>query len=157
MAVFFHRRRPHWTRRHMAKHWRECEYCPGRRQWPSLCCQLQAISDLWAPSTPAAQAAQATQQVTAQPAPQDSTQLSPNEHEIFGTISSVHGNSISVATRSGALVDVDATEALDSYQSVVLLVGEPVRMLGTYNASNVFQAAAITRAKASAQLWPPDR
>jgi hypothetical protein len=70
-------------------------------------------------------------------------------------ITTVNGDVITVETRNGALVDVDATEAVESYQSVVLLVDEAVRMLGSYNASNVFQATVITRAKAS--LWPPDR
>jgi hypothetical protein len=113
-----------------------------------------------ASSTASLQAAQTTQQDPPQPAEtaaKDFTQLSPNEHEVFGTIRTVNGNTITVATRTKALVDVDATEAVEAYQSVGLLVDEPVRMLGSYDTSSVFHATVITRAKASPGLWPPDR
>ena len=69
----------------------------------------------------------------------------------------INGNMITVATHKGALINVDATNAVQTYQSVVLLVGEAVRMLGSYNAASVFQATVITRAKASPKLWPPDQ
>ena len=105
----------------------------------------------------AAQFVQQSSPQIAQVASQDSAHLPPNGHEIFGTITTINGDLITVETRNGALVDVDATEAVESYQSVVLLVDKTVRMLGSYNASNVFQATVITRAKASAKLWPPDR
>jgi hypothetical protein len=108
-----------------------------------------------APQT--AQIAQQSSPQPAQPAVQDLTQLPPHGHELFGTISTVDGDMLTVATRTGALVNVDATEAVQAYQSVVLLVDEPVRMFGSYNAANVFQATVITRAKASPRLWPPDR
>jgi hypothetical protein len=112
------------------------------------------------PATAAPQTTQAVQQSslqTAEPAAQDFTQLPAKAHEIFGTISAVNGDMLTVITRTGALVDVDATEAVQAYQSVVLLVDESVRMLGSYNTSNVFQATVITRAKSSPRLWPPDR
>jgi len=90
-------------------------------------------------------------------APLDPTQLGPNQHEIHGTIQTLSGYMLTVATLSGAQVDVDATQAVQTYQSVVLSVGEAVRMLGSYDASNVFHATTITQAKGSAGLWPPDR
>jgi hypothetical protein len=109
-------------------------------------------------------AAPLSAQTTAQASPQatpagvlDFTQLPPHGHELFGTITAVNGDMLTVATRTGALVNVDATEAVQTYQSIVLLVDEPVRMLGSYNAADVFRATVITRAKASSILWPPDR
>jgi hypothetical protein len=92
-----------------------------------------------------------------QPVEPDATQLPPHGHEIFGKISSVDGNMITVVTRKGALINVDATQAVQTYQSVVLLNGEAVRMLGSYNAANVFEATVITHAKLSPKLWLPDR
>jgi hypothetical protein len=108
----------------------------------------------------APQTAQTSQQLSAQTvqtAAEDFTQLPAHGHEIFGTISTVNGDIITVVTRNGALVDVDATEAVQAYQSVVLLVDESVRMLGSYDTANVFHATVITREKASSKLWPSDR
>jgi len=110
--------------------------------------------------TAAPLSAQTTEQASPQAAQAgvlDFTQLPQHGHELFGTITTVNGDMLTVATRKGALVNVDATEAVQTYQSIVLLVDEPVRMLGSYNATNIFQATVITRAKASSRLWPPDR
>jgi hypothetical protein len=93
--------------------------------------------------------AQTTEQASPQAAQAgvlDFTQLPPHGHELFGTITTVNGDMLTVATRTGALINVDATEAVQTYQRIVLLVDEPVRMLGSYNAANVSQATVITRA-----------
>jgi hypothetical protein len=106
------------------------------------------------------QTAQNASQTAAQPvqtAAVEATQLSANEHEIFGTITTVNADILTIKTRAGALVNVDATQAVQAYASIVLLVGEPVRILGSYNTSNLLQAASIARAKPSPALWPPDR
>jgi hypothetical protein len=87
----------------------------------------------------------------------DLTELPPNVYEIFGTISSINGNALTITTRSGAVLKVDATKAVQTYQSIVLLVDESVGILGSFDTSNVLQATVITRAKASPKLWPPDR
>jgi hypothetical protein len=94
---------------------------------------------------------------TVQTTTQDSTELPPNGHEIFGTISSINGDRLTIATRSGAVVNVNATQALQDYQSVVLLVDEAVRVLGSFDSFNVLHATVITRVKLSPALWPPDR
>ena len=88
---------------------------------------------------------------------QDSTELPPNGHEIFGRISSINGDRLTIATRSGGVVNVNATQAVQNYQSVVLLVDEAVRILGSFDPLNVLQATVITRVKPSPALWPPDR
>jgi hypothetical protein len=110
----------------------------------------------------------AAQPQTAQTAPQTATQsvqtaavvatqLSANEHQIFGTITTVNADLFTIKTRTGALVNVDATQAVQEYASVLLLVGEPVRILGSYNTSDVLQATSVARAKPSPALWPPDQ
>jgi len=77
----------------------------------------------------------ATQAVaqTVQTTTQDSTELPPNGHEIVGSISSINGDRLTIATRSGAVVNVNATQARQNYQSVVLLVDEAVRVLGSFD------------------------
>jgi hypothetical protein len=85
------------------------------------------------------------------------TELPPNGHEIFGTINIINGDMFTLTIRKGDVINVDATQAMQEYQSVILLVGEAVRIIGTFDSSNVLQATVITRAKASPRLWPPDR
>jgi len=105
----------------------------------------------------AVQPAQTTPQVSLQPAQQALLPLPSNGHEIFGRIRTINDAMLTIETRTGGLVDVDATEAMQAYQSVVLSIGEAVRLLGTYDTSKVFQATVITRVKDSSELWPPDR
>jgi hypothetical protein len=104
-----------------------------------------------------AQTAPQTAAQSVQTAAVEATQLSANEHQIYGTITTVNGDLLTIKTRTGALVNVDATQAVQEYASVLLLVGEPVRILGSYNTSNVLQATSVARAKPSPALWPPDR
>jgi hypothetical protein len=85
------------------------------------------------------------------------TDLPPNGHEVFGTINNINGDMFTLTIRKGDIINVDATQAMQEYQSVVLLVGEAVRIIGSFDSSNVLQATVITRAKASPRLWPPDR
>jgi hypothetical protein len=68
---------------------------------------------------------------------QDATELGPNERVIFGTISTVNGDTLAVANPSGALVNVDATEAVEAHQSAVLSADEPVRIIGSYDTSSI--------------------
>jgi outer membrane protein assembly factor BamB len=83
--------------------------------------------------------------------------LSPGEHEIFGTIESINsGSNLTVATRSGN-IQVDASPAVQAYQSVTLTVEEAVRLIGTYGSSGILKATSITRAKSNPAGWLPDR
>ena len=83
--------------------------------------------------------------------------LPANDHEISGTIKSVAGDDIVLATRTGKLVRVDASNAVRRHLSVVLLVGEPVTVLGSYGKSGTVDATSISRAKPSPKGWPSDR
>jgi hypothetical protein len=84
-------------------------------------------------------------------APSDSSQ-----HEIFGTISSINGSELTVQTRTGALVQVDASAALANDQCIGLEVGETVDVIGTLDPNGVLLASSIQHAKDSPALWPAD-
>jgi hypothetical protein len=90
-------------------------------------------------------------------APVKPPELLPDGHQIFGTIKAIAGQSITLATRTGKPVLVDATDAVRAHHSVVLLVGSPVAVLGSYDRSGVLRATSVLRAKPSPQGWPADR
>ena len=84
-------------------------------------------------------------------------ELPVGSHEIFATIKTVAGDNLSVATRTGKLIHVDATAAIEAKLSVVLLADEPVRILGSYDNAGVLRATSIAHAKPSPKGWPADR
>ncbi|HLJ27648.1 MAG TPA: DUF5666 domain-containing protein [Candidatus Angelobacter sp.] len=83
--------------------------------------------------------------------PSDNTQ-----HEIFGTISSVNGSQVTVQTRTGSLLQVDASLAIQNDQCIGLEVGAAVDVQGTFDANGTLLANSIQRAKDSPALWPSD-
>jgi len=94
------------------------------------------------------------QQSLRQPAP---AELPPDSHEIFGTIETISGSSLTLTTRTGQRVGVDTADAWRTHHSVVLLVGEPVTVFGRYDRSGVLRATSVLHAKPSPIGWPPDR
>ncbi len=78
-------------------------------------------------------------------------------HEIFGTIITVAGDDITLATRTGKLVRIAADDAVRSHLSVVLLVGEPVTVVGSYDSSGELRAMSVRHAKPAPKGWPADR
>jgi hypothetical protein len=85
-----------------------------------------------------------------------SSSFAPNE--IFGTISGIsgiNGSQITVQRRTGSLLTVDASIAIQNELSVGLEVGEPVDVQGTFNANGML-AHTIQRAKDSSDLWTRD-
>jgi len=78
------------------------------------------------------------------------------QHEIFGTISSINGSQFTLQTRTGSLVNVDASVAIQNDLSIGLEVGGAVDVQGTIDASGVLLASSIQRAKDSPDLWPSD-
>jgi hypothetical protein len=83
--------------------------------------------------------------------------LPPGSHEIFGTIKAVAGGNITLAGRTGKLAHVDATSAMHRHMSVVLLIGEPITVFGSYDGTGVLHAASVLHAKPSPKGWPEDR
>lgn len=76
---------------------------------------------------------------------------------LTGTIRAIDGTTVTVQTRAGQTVRVDASEALARQQSTVLLVGRPIEVSGTYGANRVLHAQTIARAKPSPAVWRLDR
>ena len=84
-------------------------------------------------------------------------ELPADVHQIFATIKTVAGGNVTVATRTGKLIRVDAAIAIKAKESVALLVDEPVRVLGSYDAAGILRATSIVHAKPSQKGWPTDR
>lgn len=78
-------------------------------------------------------------------------------NEVTGTLLTVNGARLTLRTRDGRLVTVDAAAALKNERTGDLVVGKPFNVRGTYDAAGVMHAAAIVRAKPSTSSWPPDR
>jgi hypothetical protein len=80
-------------------------------------------------------------------------------HEISGIVKSIDagGSQLTVQTRTGRLVQVDASPAIQTNRVNIPPVGRAVNVQGTYDAKGVLQASMIQRAKDSSVGWPADR
>jgi hypothetical protein len=80
-------------------------------------------------------------------------------HEISGIVKSIDadGSQLTVQTRTGRLVQVDASPAIQTNRVNIPPVGHAVNVQGTYDAKGVLQASMIQRAKDSSVGWPADR
>jgi hypothetical protein len=76
--------------------------------------------------------------------------------ELFGTISQIQGNQLTVETRTGKQVTIDATPALNAQQSTPLIPGRAVDILGTLGPAEVVRADVIRQAKPDPAGWDPD-
>lgn len=122
-------------------------------------CSAALAAALAATAPAGAFAQQPSTETTPAPGPKHELPLlfvrAPNE--VTGTIRSIDGNVLTVQTRTGQTVRVDASGALAHEQSTVLLVGRPVDIRGTYDANRVLHAQVIVRAKPSPAVWRLDR
>lgn len=75
---------------------------------------------------------------------------------VTGTITGINGQTITLQTRSGGVLVIDATEAQQTHLSVPLVVERPVMVLGELGSSGVFHATAILHAKPEPPPWVPD-
>jgi hypothetical protein len=78
-------------------------------------------------------------------------------HVVYGTVAVVNGPRFILAKRAGAAVNVDATKAMQAHNAIPLVVGGPVVVQGSADASSTIQADTVMHAKPGSQLWPPDR
>jgi hypothetical protein len=92
---------------------------------------------------------------TSKPHPATQNIVAPGEHEIFGTVTAVEGSHFTLQTRTGSLVQVDATGAIQNELSIDLFVREAVDVRGIYDSNGVLGATVIQRAKEPA-TWPSD-
>lgn len=77
--------------------------------------------------------------------------------EIYGKIQTIKGTLITLQTRTGNLVQVDAKGAMEAQRSAPLVVGRAIAVKGTIDKAGVFHAEILQRAKDSSTLWPADR
>jgi hypothetical protein len=85
------------------------------------------------------------------------SELSPDQHEVFGILVNSEGGRLKVRDRTGKIIEVDATVAIRENHSVPLAIGRAVHLGGTYDAAGVLHVAAVLRARMSAADWPSDR
>jgi hypothetical protein len=77
--------------------------------------------------------------------------------EIYGKIQSIKGTMVTLQTRTGRVVQVDAKPAMEAQRSAPLVVGRAVAVKGTVDKAGTFHAETLQRAKDSSILWPADR
>jgi hypothetical protein len=82
--------------------------------------------------------------------------LREGRHEIYGTIREAKESHLTVRTRDGKQVEVDASAAVQSGRSIPLVAEHNVEVVGTYDANGTLHAESIQRAKSSSS-WPSDR
>jgi hypothetical protein len=93
----------------------------------------------------------AKKESAAKPAEQKATR------ELYGKIQSLKGTLVTLQTRTGSLVQVDAKSAIEAQRSVPLVIGRAIAVQGTVDKAGVLHAEIIQRAKDSSILWPVDR
>ena len=77
--------------------------------------------------------------------------------EIYGKIESFKGTQVTLKTRTGENVQVDAKAAMEAQRSVPLVVGRAIAVKGTVDKAGVVHAEMLQRAKDSVSMWPADR
>lgn len=90
-------------------------------------------------------------------APETVQAPTPQENIVFGTITKVEDAHVTIKTRTGQLVEVDASRAQQQSQSIVLVPGRAVVVHGTRDNAGVLHAETVLHAKSSPSLWPEDR
>jgi len=76
--------------------------------------------------------------------------------EVYGNVASVHGAMVTIISREGKHIDIDASAAVEAAQAVDLKPGYPVVVLATRTAHGALVAQSIGRAKFSPMAWGPD-
>jgi hypothetical protein len=92
---------------------------------------------------------------TIKPQPATQSVLTPGQHEVFGTVTAIESSHFTLQTRTGSLVQVDATSAVQNELSIDLFVREAVDVQGIFDSNGVLRATVIQGAKEPA-TWPPD-
>ena len=77
-------------------------------------------------------------------------------NQITGVLLAINGSALTIRSRNGVKVSVDATEAMRNRRTGVLVIGHPFTSRGAYDASGTLHAMTIVRAKFSSASWPED-
>lgn len=78
-------------------------------------------------------------------------------HEIYGTIRAIDGSTITIQTRGGQMLKVDATVAIDKRNYAAPKIGRALMARGVYETGGVLRADYVFHAKSSAAIWMADR
>jgi hypothetical protein len=77
---------------------------------------------------------------------------------LTGTLVASSGAELTLMTRNGERVGVDASVALERQRATQLIVGQPYTVLATERVEDgVLMASSVMRAKPGKDAWPADR
>jgi hypothetical protein len=77
---------------------------------------------------------------------------------VTGTLVSVAGSQLTLLTRAGHNVQVDAAPARAAELAPSLVVGQPYTVIAPReDSTTLLEATSITRAKPGQGAWPPDQ
>jgi hypothetical protein len=88
----------------------------------------------------------------AHPVFENPVKLETGEHDVFGTITTMSGTTITLKTRDGITTSVNTADA----PTPPLTIGQAVRMVGT-GTRTALHAKWVARAPEQSKAWPPDR
>jgi hypothetical protein len=79
------------------------------------------------------------------------------DHEVYGRVTKIDGPIFDLRTRTGKILHVDGSDAINKHRSVAIVPGEPVGVDGTYSGPDTIRARLVFRAKNSPLLWYADK
>jgi hypothetical protein len=83
--------------------------------------------------------------------------LAPGQHEIYGVVASIAGNTIVMHARDGRMMTVDATASAAGFNKAQPRVGHAMIARGTFDEHGTLQASIVLHAKDHPVMWPADR
>ena len=83
--------------------------------------------------------------------------LAQGQHEIYGIVSSIAGNTIVIHTRDGRTLNVDAGAASANFDKAQPRVGHALMARGRIAADGTLKADVVLHAKDHPVMWPADR
>ena len=95
---------------------------------------------------------------SAVPATEAQSTLPPGIRRLTGMLVESSGAELTLITRTGEKIAVDASVALERQRLTQLIVGQPYTVLATVRAADsVLSASTVMRAKLGKEAWPADR
>jgi hypothetical protein len=79
------------------------------------------------------------------------------QHLICGIVHKISGAKFALETRTGKVVQVDASAAVKSGRSAILSDGLAVSAEGKLDKGGALQAETVVRIKSARAMWPEDR
>ena len=76
--------------------------------------------------------------------------------EVYGTVQSIAGKTFMLATRSGGVMNVDASPALADDRATAFTQGLPVVVVATRGPNGALLAQSVARAKPLPKAWAND-